>query len=313
MVRITKILCPIDFSEFSRHAFDRAVAIAIGHGASVTATHIVPSQATPLFPYTEPVGVEAFMLPEGDRQRLVTELKRFLAIDGPIGVPIDCQVLDAPTVYHTILIQAERLPADLIVMGTHGRSGFQRLVLGSITEKVLRAARAPVLTVGAVPDVVPASGSSFKQILCAIDFSECSMAALDYASSLAERADADLAVLYVVEWTPIGYDPLVGPPTDLAGFRIAAETFGRERLHKVVVESAPKPRHVVEIVSSGKPHHEILRIATERQTDLIVLGIHGRNPLDRMLFGSTAEPVVRRATCPVLTVRAEADAASAAA
>ena len=70
---------------------------------------------------------------------------------------------------------------------------------------------------------------------------------------------------------------------------------------------------IEEIVAAGKPHHEILRIAAERASDLIVLGIHGRNPLGRMIFGSTAEPVVRRATCPVLTVRGEVDAASAAA
>ena len=311
MVHIKKILCPIDFSEFSRHAFDRSVAIAKGAGASVTAIHVAPFQAPPRYPYIEPRGVEAFMLAEGDREKLMTELKRFLAIDESIGVPLTCEVVDAPNVHHEILAQADRLPADLIVIGTHGRSGFQRLLLGSITEKVLRTARPPVLTVGAVPDVVPAGDSSFKRILCAVDFSECSIAALRYAASLAEPAGADLTALYVIEWTPMGYDPLLGPPTDLAGYRMAAETMGRERLHKAVAESAYP--NVEEIVTPGKPHHEILRIAAERESDLIVLGIHGRNPLDRMLFGSTAEPVVRRSTCPVLTVRTESHAASAAA
>jgi len=119
--------------------------------------------------------------------------------------------------------------------------------------------------------------------------------------------------VYVVEWTPFGYDPLIGPPIDLAGYRIAAEAIGHERLHEAVAKSASNAPRVEEIVRSGKPHHEILRIATERQSDLIVLGIHGRNPIDRMLFGSTAEPLVRRATCPVLTVRTQAQAASAAA
>jgi nucleotide-binding universal stress UspA family protein len=63
---------------------------------------------------------------------------------------------------------------------------------------------------------------------------------------------------------------------------------------------------VEEVVTSSKPHHEILRVAAEQRSDLIVLGIHGRNPVDRLVFGSTAEPVVRRAPCPVLTVRAHA-------
>ena len=311
MVHIKKILCPIDFSDFSRHAFDRSVAIAKGFGASVTALHVAPFQTPPLYPYIEPRAVESFMLSRGDRETLTTELKRFLAIQEPTGVPVTCDVVDAPNVHHEILAQADMLPADLIVMGTHGRSGFQRLLLGSVTEKVLRTARPPVLTVGAVPDATPAGDFAFKRILCAVDFSECSTAALRYAASLAEPAGADLIALYVIEWTPIGYDPLVGPPTDLAGYRMAAETVGRERLHKAVAEFAPKT--AAEVVSSGKPHHEILRIAADRSCDLIVLGIHGRNPLDRMLFGSTAEPIVRRSTCPVLTVRSESHRASAAA
>jgi nucleotide-binding universal stress UspA family protein len=94
---------------------------------------------------------------------------------------------------------------------------------------------------------------------------------------------------------------------------MAAETASRERLHKAVAESNPKGIAIEEIVTSGKPHHEVLRIAAEQRSDLIVLGIHGRSPVDRMLFGSTAEPVVRRAECPVLTVRAEAARTAAAA
>jgi nucleotide-binding universal stress UspA family protein len=226
-------------------------------------------------------------------------------------VPIDTDVVDAETVHGEILAQAERLRADLIVMGTHGRTGFQRLLLGSVTDKVLRTARQPVLTVGA-PAGEQDTTSAFKRILCAIDFSECSIAALRYAVSLADGADAHLGAVNVIEWTPIGYDPLAGPPVDLAGYRMAAETTARERLRQVVRESAPTLA-VEDIVTSGKPHHEILRIAAERRSDLIVLGIHGRNPIDRMLFGSTAEPVARRATCPVLTVRADVAAKVAAA
>ena len=103
------------------------------------------------------------------------------------------------------------------------------------------------------------------------------------------------------EWAPMGFDPLIGPPTDLAGLRLAAESLGRQRLSEVIAGSGCK--NVEQIVASGKPHHEILRVAAERGADLIVLGMHGRNPLHKMFFGSTAEPVVRRSHCPVLTVR----------
>ena len=311
MVRIKKILCPIDFSDFSRHAFDKSVAIARDVGASVTALHVAPFQATPIYPYSEVRGVEAFMLSNGDRDKLKTELQRFLAVETANAVPVTCAVADAPNVHSEILAQADLLPADLIVMGTHGRSGFQRLFLGSVTEKVLRTAQPPVLTVGLGTDVGPAGAFSFKRILCAVDFSDCSLAALRYASALAESGGANLAALYVMEWPPLAVDPLLGPPTDLAGYHAAAEAIGRERLHHVVAECARVP--IDEIVASGKPYHEILRIAAARQTDLIVLGIHGRHPLGRLIFGSTAEPVVRRAPCPVLTVRSGVHMASAAA
>lgn len=311
MVRINTILCPVDFSDFSRHAFDRAVAIARGVGASVAALHVAPFQETPIYPYLEPRGVEAFLLSGGDRDKLTAELKRFLAVEQSIGVPITCEVVDAPNVHQEIVAQADRQKADLIVMGTHGRSGFQRLFLGSVTEKVLRTARPPVLTVGAAVDAVPIHDFSFKRILCAVDFSSCSLAALRYAATLAAASGANMTALHVMEWPPVPYDPLLGPATDLAGYRMAAEALAQQRLRNAMVEFALEG--IEEIVGAGKPHHEILRIAEERNSDLIVLGIHGRNPVGRMLFGSTAEPVVRRATCPVLTVRSEAQSASVAA
>jgi nucleotide-binding universal stress UspA family protein len=310
MVSIKRILCPIDFSEFSRHALTRAVAVAKAHNASVTALHVVPIQLPLFVSHLEVREAPPLGLAHGERERLLRELIEFTAPQHSMCVPIDTDIADASSVHGEILTQAERLRADLIVMGTHGRTGFQRLLLGSVTEKILRTAHQPVLTVGA-PAGEEDTTSAFKRILCAIDFSECSIAAMGYALSLAEGADAHVTAVNVIEWMPIGYDPLIGPPTDLVGYRMTAEKASRDRLHKVILEFAPKGLDVEEIVSSGKPHHEILRIAAGQRSDLIVLGIHGRNPVDRMLFGSTAEPLVRRATCPVLTVRADVAAARA--
>jgi len=319
MVRIEHVLCPIDFSDYSRHAFDRAFAIARTHGAALTALHVVPIQlATPVLPYVEPQSLGPFGISDADRERIVAELRRFLAVDTSLGVPVSFETTEAPDIDQEILVHATRLPADLIVMGTHGRSGFQRLMLGSVTEKVLRKARAPVLTVpSALSALDPAGREPFRRILCAVDFSECSMAGLRYAASLAEESRARLATVHVIELAPPAYDPLVGPPMDLPGYRQACETASRERLRNVIPvdlrQSSKIESGVEEIVVCGKPHHEILRIAGNWQSDLIVLGVHGRNAVDRLLFGSTVEPVVRRAHCPVLTVRAETRAASAAA
>ena len=93
--------------------------------------------------------------------------------------------------------EAERLPADLLILGTHGRSGFERLFLGSVTEKVLRSTRVPVLT---IPPPVQHPGSPvYKTILCPVDFSDASIRALEYALSLAQQADARLILLHVIE------------------------------------------------------------------------------------------------------------------
>jgi nucleotide-binding universal stress UspA family protein len=309
MVAIKRILCPIDFSEFSRHALERAAAIARVQGAAITALHVVPIQPR-YAPFPLEIDTSAsFELTPAIRESLRSKLMEFATLEP--HMPVDPEVSEAFAVPEEILAQASRVRADLIVMGTHGRGGFQRFLLGSVTERVLRTARQPVLTVGA-GDSAPSAGS-FKQILCGIDFSECSLAALDYALALADDSNARVTAVNVIEWVPLGYDPLIGPPTDLVGYRLSAEASSRDRLHKVIANAKRKDVPVDEIVTSGKPHHELLRLARERGSDVIVLGIHGRNPIDRLFFGSTAEPMVRHAPCPVLTVRARFAANAAAA
>lgn len=315
MSSIHRILCPVDFSDFSRHAFDRAVAMAHANQAVVTALHVVPIQtAATLLPYMGPESLGPFPIPEVNRDRTLAELRKFLAIEETLDVRVVCSVTEAPDVHQEILAHADRLPADLIVMGTHGRSGFQRLVLGSVTEKVLRKAKCPVLTVpSTAADVVPLGRAPFQRILCALDFSECSLTGLRYAQDLAAQHGAQLAVVHVIEQLPAIYDPLVGPPMDLPSYRAAAETTSREKFREIIPPDLRRTLQVEEMLTMGKPHHEIVRLAGEWRSDLIVLGIHGRNTVDRLLFGSTVEPVVRHAPCPVLTVRTPPHAATAAA
>ena len=216
MVRIERILCPIDFSACSRRAFDRAVAIARCYHASVTALHVTwdPLLAR-VTPYFGPDSPELMTWSTTNREWAADQLAAFLPSLSK-GVTVDRLTVDAPIVHTEILVQAERLRADLIVMGTHGRSGFQRLVLGSVADKVLRTASQPVLTVppGALDPMLSGTGP-FKRILCATDFSECSKAALQYAASLAETARAKLTAVHVVELPTQLYDPLHTPPLDL--------------------------------------------------------------------------------------------------
>ena len=158
------------------------------------------------------------------------------------------------------------------------------------------------------PDAVPATPVLFKQILCPVDFSDCSMQALNYAMSLAQEADAHLTVLHVMTdelaRTPEPYGALImNDRESLADFRRLREDDARQRLKNAVPETVAAYCRVETIVSSGKPSREILRIAAEQQSDVIVVGVHGRGAADLMFFGSTTNDVVREATCPVLTVR----------
>ena len=191
------------------------------------------------------------------------------------------------------------------MVGTHGRSGFDHLFLGSVAERTLRTSRVPVLVVPPhTRDVVPAPTEPFRSVLCAVDFSQDSARAFEYAASLARHGAGRLTLLHVVEPMPVGYDPMVGPPFDIAGYEFRMEESGRAQLQKLAPDSATAGCEVETLLARGKAYKEILRVAAERQADLIVLGVHGRNALDRLVFGSTTEHIIRRARCPVLAVPA---------
>jgi nucleotide-binding universal stress UspA family protein len=300
MVHIKHILCPVDFSEFSRHAFDRAVAVARAYGADVTVLHVLPvPSAVPALPYG-PEGPGPFSFEAVDRDRALGELWRFLDAEHSVGVPVHYRAAESPSVQKEVLLETSRLGADLVVMGTHGRYGFDRLFLGSVAEKTLRTSPVPVLVVPPrTPDIVAAGRDPFRSILCAIDFSRDSARALGYAASLAQHAAGRLTLLHTVETVPVGYDPTAGVNFDVAGYEQALERSAGRKLEELTRELGGETQTVV---TRGKPYKEILRAATDQHADLIVVGVHGRSAVDRLVFGSTTEHIVRRAACPVLAV-----------
>ena len=285
-MNITRILCPTDFSQCSRQAWLRAVGIAKTQGAAITVLHVVPPVAS---------GDGA-----GEHQRLLRMLDEFVSIDAD-GLSIETVIVEAPAAHEEIVAQGDRRRADLIVMGTHGRSGLNRLLLGSVAERVLRTARQSVMTVGLPADGCPTAARDFTRIVCGIDFSECSVRGLEYALTLAKDPAAHVTAVNVLEWMPVGYDPLIGTP-DFGGYHCAVEQAAREHLHQIVKGFEATGIGIEEIVVCGRPHRALLALAQQQTADLIVIGAHGRNAIDRLLFGSTAEPVVRHASCAVLTV-----------
>jgi nucleotide-binding universal stress UspA family protein len=304
MMVIRRILCPIDFSEFSRHALARAASLALTHGAAVTALHVVklpPPMATLPLEMGGPVPVRA--TPEAI-EATRRELHEFVREES-VATTVECDVIEARTIHDEIVAHATRLKADLIVMGTHGRAGFRRLLLGSVAERVLRRASQPVMLVG---ESRGNGRAAFQHILCGVDFSRCSIAALDYALALAGDGGASVTVATVVEMMPGGYDPLAGTPSALDRYRLTAESAAGTRLHETVERAHTGDLVIEELVRVGKPYHELLRLAADGGVDLIVLGFHGSTPADRVFFGSTTELVVRHACCPVLTVQEQSAA-----
>jgi nucleotide-binding universal stress UspA family protein len=210
-------------------------------------------------------------------------------------------VLEAGDVVVEILEQAEAWPADLVVMGTRGRRTSNGWAMGSVTERVLRRASCSVLT---VPRPQPEDGcqrGSFRRILCPLDFSEPSRWALDYAVSLASAYGADLTLLHVLEWFPEEH----GEPSRfcIPEYHLDLSQDATDRMRRVVAEQGGASCAHEELVASGRPHHEILRVAQTRSVDLIALGVHGRRAIDQVLSGSTLCHVAREAPCPVLAVR----------
>ena len=308
MIEIKRILCPIDFSDHSRHALDHAVAMAKWYDSTITLLHV--STLVPVAAYAPgtPMLPSAILTP-ADRNEILASMKRFAEEEGAGGLPLEMEISEGNTV-DEILARAGAMSSDLIVMGTHGRAGFERLVLGSVTEKVLRKATCPVLSVPRhAKDAVPLPPVLFKNILCAIDFSACSTNALNYAMSLAQEADAHLTVLHVLELLPeLPYsstEAVRSWPQHVTEYIAEVEQDRRERLEAAVPESVRAYCAVETMMANGTPYHEVLRVAAEQQSDLIVVGIHGRSATDLLFFGSTAQHVVRQATCPVLTLRRE--------
>jgi nucleotide-binding universal stress UspA family protein len=293
---INTILCPIDLSDVSRHALDHARALAHWYQAKITVLHVSHPAVIPAIDFAVVSAVPPPVLTEDERATARQQVLEFIG-----GERDDTRiVIESGEATRGILTAASTLPADLIVIGTHGIGGFEHLLLGSVTEKVLRRTACPVLTVP--PRARSTSRLPFRRVLCPVDFSDSSLAALELALSLAREGDAELTILHVFEQSA-DEEPLANRPIVAPEYRRELEAEFTARLHALVPQNVGDSCRLQARTGHGKAYREILGVATEDQADLIVMGVHGRNALDVMLFGSTTNQVVRRATCPVLTLR----------
>jgi nucleotide-binding universal stress UspA family protein len=190
-----------------------------------------------------------------------------------------------------IVQAAKEMNADLVIMGTHGRHGWRRALLGSVTETVLHETDRPVLTV--TPAVLTSSEApQIRRVVCPVNFTYVARTSLQHACAMAEAFDAELVVLYVAEGIELPKLPEVE-----AAFNLWVDPAVRGRA-----------RYKLTIVDSGNAAESVLAAAAELEADLIVLGAQHRFFYDATVVGTTTERITRFARCPVLTVVRKAKA-----
>jgi nucleotide-binding universal stress UspA family protein len=205
MLKIEHILCPVDFSEFSARAYDYAYSLARHYGARLYLEHVIQALGA-VYPYDDFPEMAATNIYENLSRKAEKRLQEMMQKRSLTGPETEA-VVDRGYVPESILAFAENKHADLIVMGTHGRRGLDRLMMGSVTESILRKAPCPVLAVRRpahdfVDPTNPEDSVRIRKILFCLDFSPPSLHALPYALSFAQEYEADLTLLHVLEEPP---------------------------------------------------------------------------------------------------------------
>lgn len=302
-IDVRHVLCPVDFSAFSARALDHAVRLAHHFDADLHVLHVVPVVLDVVEPF--PPVLPDLMAPVVAAAE--DELRRFVATARGRHPRIQTEVRQGAAA-STIEGRAADLRSDLVVMGTHGRTGLGRAVLGSVTESVMHHVACPVLAVRDTP-AGAASGPPFRRMLCATDLLPSSPSTVEVALALAGESDAELELLHVVEWLP--HDASSVNPSMLTAemetFREARVADARSRLGGVALEAASWCE-VTTRVETGEAWRAIVERARASGAEVIVVGAHS-GPLRRAVFGSTAGRVVRAAPCAVLVVKGPLSAA----
>jgi nucleotide-binding universal stress UspA family protein len=291
MLEIRAILCPIDFSEFSIMAYHQALSLAEHYRAKLVAQHVVELWRHPSADFAPSTSLYDEYC-QSLCGRGMEQLQKFVKDHAHNEVQPKLVVEDgiAPDV---ILSFAQREKSDLIVMGTHGLRGFDRLMMGSATERVMRRAPCPVLAVREPPHESVAAGQPrhLDRILTCTDFSEYSARDLNYAFSMTAEYDAELTLLHVLEEVPrpAKKEEVIDATT--------------RQLDQLIPPEWRKTLKIKTAVRIGKPYQQIIQFAEQEQSDVVTMGVRGRGALDVAVFGSTTYRVMQLGPCPVLAVR----------
>jgi nucleotide-binding universal stress UspA family protein len=293
MVQIQKILCPVDFYPASERAVDYAVTLAKNYEARLTLLHVV----APIIPTAYGVRVDLKSLVEALREESTRKLQQLSKKAESANVPVE-YVVRTGDIHQEIQRVVRSAKIDFVVMGTHGRRGIERWVLGSVAEQLLRSIKVPLLTIGRTrkPETAP---PAIRRILVTTDFSEGTSEAAAFAFSIAQECQAQISILHVIGE--------IGADTSEKYRDILIKKMG-DQLDKLIPDEARVWCDVKTRVEAGLPFKVILKALEKENVDLLAMNVHGKRRLDQSLLDSTAERVVRAAPCPVLMIPPKAPA-----
>lgn len=294
MIRFNNILAAYDFSENGDHVLEAASRLARDSKARL---HII---------YVQVIHDDPFMpVAAGPHHERIAESldARISAIQqGADSLPVESRVVRAVSAAPAVTEAATEIDADLIVVGTHGRRGLRRLVLGSVAEEVVRTAPCPVLTVHKSDKTEVLTPGPDAEILVPVDFSTHSLSVIPMARELAAVSGARLRLLHVVEEVihPAFYNAGAFSIYDL---QPDVEDRALEHLKEAYSRQFGPAVPVVFEVVTGHPAVEIVETVAAHGSGMIVMATHGLGGMAHVFLGSVAERVVRTAGCPVLTAK----------
>lgn len=279
---LKNILFATDFSEASMKAFPYAAALGRKFGASVLACHVItPTALVAAAPQAAPELYEA--------EREASEQQLAGVLHSPLLQGVEARsVLPSGILRDCLADEIGNNNIDLVVAGTHGRTGWRRLLLGSCAEEICRSATCPVLTVG--PDL-PSMPIAFRRILVPTDLSEESLRSLPFVVRLATAYGAEVTVLHIL-------------PEEIAGNPEAGK-LSQPVLKTMTHMFKPQlePIKTEFVIEAGDTVETILRVAREKKVDLIAIGIRSAFMPGFNLKTSVAYRITAASYCPVLTCR----------
>jgi len=296
-VEIKKILCATDVSDFSNHAVSWGIALAREFRAMLYVCHVVD------FPTSITYGNGPIFFLDQQSQATDNAHEQLKQLVGDARIEWEPLVTNGHAPDEIVRLAKEK-GADLAISATHGRSGLKRLILGSVTERLMRTLHCPLLIVRGPEynlDILSDQTIRFKKILVGCDFSEDSILAFEYGLSMAQEFQSELHLAHVIE-----------PPVYLDWIKTSVEFTDegdqdlrnsiKEKLDKMVPEAARNWCTQQPVLLDGQPHEELIRYARIHEVDLIVLGVRGQGLVESLFVGSTTDRVVRQTPCPVLSV-----------